>query len=172
MGLFAKIFSKASDHSQDTDAIMALAATESAGLDHNYVGTEHALCALMQTSDAKLIRIYTLFGIRIESVRDSVAEFVGGSSHNATEALRPKTPRLKRVLQLAKQYRKSDPKITPPQSLLLGILQEGNGVAIRALSLLSVNLARLRQELEAAKQSTDPTLASRTSPAWQEPRLP
>jgi hypothetical protein len=60
-------------------------------------------------------------------------------------------------LKLARENRRSDKNRTMPQSLLLGILQEGNGVAIRALSLLSVNLVRMRQELEVANESTAPT---------------
>jgi ATP-dependent Clp protease ATP-binding subunit ClpC len=157
MSLFENFFSKASETSNDLDVIMAVSATEAARFGHNYVGTEHLLCALVQTSDAKLIGIYALFGLRIANVRDSVVDFVGEGSHHAIEALRPKTPRLRSVLQLAKENRKSDKNCTLPQSLLLGILQEGKGVAIRALSLLSVNLVRLGQELEAANQSTDPT---------------
>jgi ATP-dependent Clp protease ATP-binding subunit ClpC len=157
MGLFEKIFSRASDTSEELDLILAAAATESAGFGHNYVGTEHVLCALILTSDPKLVCIYTLFGLRVTSVRDSVVDFVGEGSHRAIETLRPKTPRLRHVLKLARENRRSDKNRTMPQSLLLGILQEGNGVAIRALSLLSVNLVRMRQELEVANESTAPT---------------
>jgi ATP-dependent Clp protease ATP-binding subunit ClpC len=170
MGLFAKIFSRTSYPLQDIEAIVAVAAAESAGFGHNYIGTEHVLCALIQTSDTELIRINALFGLRIDYVRDSVRDVVGRGLDLESKKLRPRTPRLRRVLQLAIENGRSRKNFTLPRSLFLGILQDGNGVAIRALSMLSVNLTRLRQELEAANNSTDPTFSSRTPGAGHQPR--
>jgi ATP-dependent Clp protease ATP-binding subunit ClpC len=172
MGLFAKVFSKTSHPSQDIESIVSVAAVESAGFCHNYIGTEHLLCALVQTSDTELIRINALFGLRIDYVRDSVRDVVGRGLDLESKKLRPKTPRLLRVLQLSGEISRSCKNLTPPQSLLLGILQDGGGVAIRALSLLGVNLARLRQELEAANNSADPTFLSGTPGAGRQPRHP
>ena len=170
MGLFAKIFTRTSYPLRDIEAIVAVAATESAGFCHNYIGTEHVLCALIQTSDTELIRINTLFGLRIDYVRDSVRDVVGRGLDLESKKLRPRTPRLRRVLQLAEKIGRSSKNFTPPQLLFLGILQDGGGVAIRALTLLSVNLTRLRQELEVANNSTDPTLASSTPDAGHQSR--
>ena len=165
MGLLARILSKASEPSPELDAIVAVAATESAGFGHNYIGTEHVLCALVQTSDAGLIRIFRLFGLRLANLRESVLSVAKGGPHHASGVVRPRTPRLRHILQLASDNLRAGKRLTPSQSLLLGILQEGNGVAIRALSSLSVNLARMRQELETANQLPDPTSPPVTPPA-------
>ena len=70
--------------------------------------------------------------------------------------LRPQTPRLKRVVELSNMLsRSSGNSVTLPQSLLLGILLEGNGVAVRALTSMSLNLARLRAEIEAPNHVPD-----------------
>ena len=79
--------------------------------------------------------------------------------------LRPQTPRLKRVVELSISSRSSGNSVTLPQSLLLGILLEGNGVAVRALTSMSLNLARLRAEIEAPNHVPDPTSPSVTPPA-------
>jgi ATP-dependent Clp protease ATP-binding subunit ClpA len=152
MGLISKFFSPAAKLAPDFAPILAVAAVESAGFGHNYIGTEHVLCALIRAHDTTLDRIFAQFGLQLGNVRESVLYVARAGSRYALEISRPQTPRLNRILQSSRANGATGKNVTAPQLLLLGIVHEGNGVAIRALRSLSVNLERLRQELEAPNQ--------------------
>src|SRR5882724_8297616 len=55
--------------SATADRVLAIARFESRNLGHNFVGTEHVLCALARLPDSRLRQLFAQRGSTIENVR-------------------------------------------------------------------------------------------------------
>jgi hypothetical protein len=110
--------------------------------------------------------------MEIERIRNGVISVDSVGISGRVVKFRPMTPRLKSILKIAASERSRLKHLTVSQSLLLGIVIEGGGVAPRVLKKLNYNLEAMKRELEAPNQSPGPVLSSGTSPAGQEPRHP
>lgn len=129
--------------------IMDIACFESRNLGHNFIGSEHILCALVRLPDSRLRRLFAERDADIENVRDGVVSVDTLGPHQHSHKLRPLTPRLKRILPIAKSEAARLRHLTVPQSLLLGIIIEGHGVAVSVLRSLKFDIGEIRQYLEA-----------------------
>src|SRR5512133_2031149 len=129
--------------------VMSVACFESRNLGHNFIGSEHVLCALVRFSDRKLRQLFEQRDASIERVRSGVVSEDTLGPHQHSGKFRPMTPRLRRILPIAESARARLQHLTVPQSLLLGVLVEGQGVATRVLRSLKYDLGQLRRDLEA-----------------------
>lgn len=86
-------------------------------------------------------------GVSLRDARVEVEQIIGrGTGFVAVEI--PFTPRAKRVLNLArKQAGELGHNYIGTEHLLLALLNEGEGVGIRVLENLAVNLNKLREQL-------------------------
>jgi len=152
--------------------IVSIAGAESMRLGHNYIGSEHLLCALARLPNSPLGFHSTLHDTEIERIRNGVISVDSVGMSGRIVKIRPITPRLKSILKIAASERSRLKHLTVSQSLLLGIVIEGGGVAPRVLKKLNYDLEAMKRVLEAPNQSPEPVLSSGTSPAGQEPRRP
>ena len=80
--------------------VLVLAQEEARLLGHNFIGTEHILLGLIDERDGVAARALSSLGIRVEAVREGVAESIHPAGSSATGSP-PFTPRAKKVLELS-----------------------------------------------------------------------
>jgi len=132
----------------DETAVRAVmfATEQSRRLGHNFVGTEQLLLGIVGVPG---IASGTLaaFGIYVKNLREEVIRIIGkGTGYVSPEV--PFTPRANRMFELASQEAESlGSEDIKSEHLLLGLILEGEGVAVRALENLAVDLAELKTVL-------------------------
>ena len=120
-------------------------------LRHPYVGTEHLLLSILGSSN-EVISLFLEYGISYDSFLEQLMETVGQAS--SYQELNLYTPMLKRVLEIANMNALENNKgVVTPTYLVLALLEEGEGIAIRILLSMGVSLDELYFEL---KQSIAP----------------
>jgi ATP-dependent Clp protease ATP-binding subunit ClpC len=116
--------------------VVVFAQEEARGLNHGYIGSEHLLLGLLREKG----RAATTLGahrVTAESVRAWVVENVGRGSDEPPAGQLPLTPRLKRILELSLEDAGAlDHHAIGTQHLLIALLHEGQGAAVRALEAL------------------------------------
>ncbi|HEX9062539.1 MAG TPA: Clp protease N-terminal domain-containing protein, partial [Clostridia bacterium] len=122
--------------------------TESAmQLGHNYVGTEHLLIGLVREGTGVAARVLQAQGVTEEKVLKEIDELIGRGEESGQQPL-GFTPRTKRVFELSlKEARKMGQNYVGTEHLLLGIMKEGESVAVRILMDLGVDAQKLLSEL-------------------------
>jgi ATP-dependent Clp protease ATP-binding subunit ClpC len=66
--------------------VVELALEEATTLNHNYIGTEHLLLALLREQEGIAAHVLRSLGVKLEDVREEVIEFLGGPSEQEEEA--------------------------------------------------------------------------------------
>src|SRR4029450_6825733 len=128
--------------------VLALARKEADRFNHNYVGTEHLLLALIKLGQRVAVHVLEKPGLDLETVRMEVEKQVGTGSDQQMMGNIPYTPRVKKVLALAgKEARALNHSYVGTEHILLGLLREGEGVAARVLKSLEVDIERTRNEI-------------------------
>jgi len=133
------------------DPILALANRESARFGHNYIGTEHVLSALLELKEPRIDALFSRCVVSGDTMRDAVRTIVSVGPHIDVTKHRLVSPRLKQVLTIAESERERIAHLTVAESILLALISEGSGVAIRALKSLDLDLARIQEELSSVK---------------------
>ncbi len=116
-------------------------------LGHNYVGTEHLLLGLVKEGTGVAARVLQTQGITEDKVLRHIEELIGRGAESQEQPL-GFTPRTKRVLELSfKEARRMGHNYIGTEHLLLGIMKEGESVAVRILMDLNVDPQKLLNEL-------------------------
>src|SRR6516165_6028106 len=128
--------------------VLALARKEADRFNHNYVGTEHLLLGLIKLGQGVAVNVLQKMGLDLETVRMEVEKQVGTGPDQKMIGNIPYTPRVKKVLDLAKREAKNlNHTYIGTEHILLGLLREGDGVAARILRNLDVDIEQTRQEI-------------------------
>jgi ATP-dependent Clp protease ATP-binding subunit ClpC len=141
--------------------VVSLAQDEARGLKHNYIGTEHILLGLLREEEGLAARVLASLDITVEQVRGEVARIVGPGDEVTTGQV-PFTPRTKKVLELALREALSlgDNHIGP-EHILLGLVREGDGVAVRILLDFGADGDKIRDDVIRAVSGHRPLAAAR-----------
>jgi ATP-dependent Clp protease ATP-binding subunit ClpC len=127
--------------------VVVLAQDEARVLKHDYIGTEHLLLGLLREEEGLAARVLKSFRITVEDVRAQVARTVGQGDEVTTGQI-PFTPRSKRILELSLREAISlSHNYIGTEHILLGLLREGEGVAVETLVGLGAGTAEVRDEL-------------------------
>jgi len=141
--------------------VLALARKEADRFNHNYIGTEHVLLGLIKLGQGVAVSVLQRMGLDLESVRMEVEKEVGTGPDTKSLTNIPYTPRVKKVLALAnKEAKQLNHSYVGTEHILLGLLREGEGMAARVLTSLSVDLQTTRNEVLA---EIDPNFAAEES---------
>jgi hypothetical protein len=125
--------------------VVALAQEEARVLNHNYIGTEHLLLGLIHEGDGIAARALESLGVTLQSARQQAEEIVGRGKHKPSGHV-PFTPRAKKVLELSlREALHLGDNYIGTEHILLGVLREGDGVAVQMLVRLHVDLRQVRQ---------------------------
>jgi ATP-dependent Clp protease ATP-binding subunit ClpC len=127
--------------------VLVLAQEEARLFNHGFIGTEHILLGLIRERDGVAAQALSELGITLEAVRTKVEEVVGLPS-SPSPGSPPFTPRAKKVLDLSlRQALQLGHSYIGTEHLLLGVVQEGEGVGARVLVSQGADLARVRQRV-------------------------
>ena len=145
---------------------------EARELNHNYIGTEHILLALLRRpdglpnqEDGVAPAILEEFGMSREGVREEVIDKVGIGKGKAKTGHIPFTPRAKKVLELAlREALQLHHNYIGTEHLLLGLIREDEGVAVQIMREHADLLALRAAVLDAvpAGDGDEGTLAAAT----------
>src|ERR1700676_482628 len=136
---------------QSRYAIVA-AQEEARSLDHAYIGSEHLLLGLLREDQGASAQALTSAGITLEAVRGDVEELVGRGERPPGGHI-PFTPPAKKCLELSlREALQLGHRYIGTGHLLLGLISQGDCVAVKVLGRLGADLGQLRtrviQELE------------------------
>jgi ATP-dependent Clp protease ATP-binding subunit ClpC len=128
--------------------VVVLAQEEARVLNHDYVGTEHILVALIRESGGVAAQALQSLGITEETARQQAGEVAGPARTGPQRGHLPLTPRAKKTLQLSmREAIALGHAYIGTEHLLLGLLREDDGAAIRVLNGLGVDPDRVRQQV-------------------------
>jgi hypothetical protein len=127
--------------------VVVLAQEEARMLNHDYVGTEHVLLALIREGEGVAAKALASLGISLEAVRQQVEEIIGRGPQAPSGQI-PFTPRVKKVLELSlREAHQLGHNYIGTEHILLGLIREGEGVAAQVLVRLGADLNRVRQQV-------------------------
>jgi ATP-dependent Clp protease ATP-binding subunit ClpC len=130
--------------------VVVLAQEEARLLGHSYIGTEHLLLGLLHENEGVAAKVLDSMAVTLEKARELVEEIIGKGGSSPFGHI-PFTPRAKKVLELA--LREALPlghNYIGTEHLLLGIVREGEGVAMQVLTSLGVTVGQVRDAVSAA----------------------
>ncbi len=126
--------------------ILTMAQEEAKRLNHNYIGTEHLLLGLIREENGVAVRVLRELKVEPKRVRDVVERTVGRGQRPTFGKL-SLTPRTKRVIELAvDEARLMGHHYIGTEHLLLGLVREGDGVAVNVLKGLGISLDKVRRQ--------------------------
>lgn len=121
--------------------VLLLAKEEARRFNHDYIGTEHILLALITEREGVAAVVLQNLGINLEVVKQETEKLMHPEGQiPVTSGDLPFTPRAKKVLELsAEEARNMGHNYIGTEHLLLGMLKEKEGVASQILMGLGVD---------------------------------
>ena len=127
--------------------VVVLAQDEARLLNHNYIGTEHILLGLIHENEGVGAKALEALGVTLDAVREQVRDIIGEGNQTPSGHI-PFTPRAEKVLERSlREARQLGHAYTGAGHILLGLLREGEGTAVKVLSRLKAEPAAVRQEV-------------------------
>lgn len=127
--------------------VMQYAREESARLGHNYIGTEHLLLGIIKEGKGKAVTVLTNLGLNLETVKQSVEDYVATSGGTMTIGEVPFTPRAKQILEVAaNEAKEMKTQFVDVEHLLLALLKDKEGVAAQILAAFGVDYKSAMEE--------------------------
>jgi ATP-dependent Clp protease ATP-binding subunit ClpC len=127
---------------------IVLAQEEAQRLGQAYVGTEHMLLGLLREGGSVAAKLLEAKGVTVERTRQNVEMMMGRAAGRVVHNEMVFTPRAKRSMELAaEEAKKLNQDYIGTEHLLLGIIQEGEGVGARVLTGFGVKAGDLRESV-------------------------
>ncbi len=161
---------------------VVMAQEEAREMNHNYIGTEHILLALLRRPDdlpnqvdGGASGILAEFGMTLEGVRQEVLDKVGAGAGKRQSGHIPFTPRAKKVLELSlREAVQLHHNYIGTEHILLGMIRESKGVAAQIMrehgDLLAIR-ATVLDRVPAGDEEDKDGLASTTAALFRRVRL-
>ena len=126
--------------------VIMLSQEEARRMGHNFVGTEQLFLGLIGQRIGLGAKALRSLGVTLKKARKEIENYIGrGTGFVASEI--PFTPRAKRVLEMAVQEGKDiGQNYVGTEHILLALLSEEDGVAIRTIEKLGVDIAQLKSK--------------------------
>lgn len=116
-------------------------------LGHNYIGTEHLLYGLAKEGTGVASKVIEMQDVTPEQIKEEIEVLIGVGSEIDVETV-GFTPRTKRVIENAfREARKLGTEYIGTEHLLIGIMREGDSIAVRVMMNLNINPQRLYTEI-------------------------
>jgi len=115
-------------------------------LGHNYIGTEHILYGLVKEGSGVASKVLENQGVTENEVINKIEELIGTEEKlNSSLGF---TPRTKRVIENSYiEAKKVGYNYIGTEHLLIGIIREGDSIAVRILLDLNVNIPKIYNEI-------------------------
>jgi ATP-dependent Clp protease ATP-binding subunit ClpA len=132
--------------SESSRQALSLAQEEARGFGHDRIGTEHILLGVLREGVSAGAQTLSRMGVTPELVRVEVRRLVG-PGHEVAPGTIALTAGAKQALELApREARSLGRDLVGTEHLLLGLLEEDEGVAAIILTQLGVDLGAIRAE--------------------------
>ena len=131
------------NYSLEVKRIFKDAEKKAMDLNHPYIGTEHLLLSLINNDD-KIKKILLKYDLTYDEFLDELLLAVGTNENKKCTCIY--TPLLKRVIKTADEISKN--KMMEPMHLLEAILEEGEGIAIRVIISMGIDIDKLYDEIK------------------------
>ena len=129
---------------------LTLAQEAAASFGHSYIGSEHLLLGLLREGGGPAAKALAAAGVTDEALVKQIEELSGRGTPDAA-APQGMTPRTKRIVELSVQSaNEMGTGYVGTEHLLLGILREGQNVALTALANLKITPEILVRKLNEA----------------------
>jgi ATP-dependent Clp protease ATP-binding subunit ClpC len=149
--------------------VVVIAQEEARALTHDRIGTEHLLLGLCLEEEGLAARALGSVGVTADGVREQVARIVGTGEPAPTGQI-PFTPRAKKVLELSlREALGLSHNYIGTEHVLLGLVREGDGVAIQILADLGAEAQSVREATLAmlADEAPPPRRLGRRQRGWE-----
>jgi len=126
--------------------VIMLSQEEARRMGHNFVGTEQLFLGVVGQRQGLGAKALRSLNVTLKKARKEVENYIGrGTGFVASEI--PFTPRAKRVLEMAVQEGKDiGQNYVGTEHILLALIAEEDGVAIRTIEKLGVDITQLRNK--------------------------
>jgi hypothetical protein len=126
--------------------VMQLANQEAQRFNHEYIGTEHILLGLIKEGSGVASFVLKNFGLTIQEIRTECEKLIQPGPEMVTMGKLPQTPRAKKVIEYALMaaYDLGNHYVGT-EHILLGLLQDTEGVAGQVLLSLGLKLDNVRK---------------------------
>jgi len=127
--------------------VLRLAQEEARALNHPAIGTEHILLGILRDGESVATRALTNLGVDFKAVLEEVRKALRPGEINPGHEI-GLTPRAKRVLELANEEAcRQGVNYVGTEHILLGLLEEGEGLAAQVLNGLGLSPDKIRQQI-------------------------
>ena len=146
--------------------VLALSQEEARLFQHNFIGTEHLLLALVREGEGVAAKVMKNLGVvDLEQVRGLIGTFVKPGEKQVDGEV-GMTNRAKKVIELAvDEARRLNHHYIGTEHLLLGLIREGQGIAAKVLAKLNVDLEQARTEVVQVLAKVDAVWTEQEPPA-------
>ena len=128
--------------------ILFLAREEARRMQHDYVGTEHILLAIIREGEGVATAVLLNLGITTEPLKRRVEDMVPPGGGSLMMGDLPYNASARRAMEFAvEEARNLQHNYVGTEHLLLGLLDEPDGIANRALNFFGVDNDRVRSEI-------------------------
>jgi ATP-dependent Clp protease ATP-binding subunit ClpC len=147
---------------------VVFAQEEARQLNHDHVGTEHVLAGLLREDRGAAAQVLEASGVTLDAVRERI-EALAGHGQAPPRGHIPFTPRAKKGFELALREAVRLGRNIGTGHLLLGLIGQGDCLAVQVLGALGVDLEAFRARVVAETESRpegleySPSLRVRTS---------
>jgi ATP-dependent Clp protease ATP-binding subunit ClpC len=146
--------------------VVVLAQEESRLLGHNYIGTEHLLLGLLAEQEGIAARALESLNVTLTAAREQVIEIIGPGQQQQHGHI-PFTPRAKKILELSlREALTTGSEVIDTQHLLLGLIDEGDGVGAQILQRLGATTQAVREAVTTLADS-EPAAEATEAPGSQ-----
>lgn len=133
-----------SKFNEETRKILLESKNESDKLKHRYIGSEHLVLAMLKSTN-NVNKILTKHGLTYESFKKEIIKTIGIGDEVSEWFLY--TPLFKKIIESAMIECREKNIDVSSEALLFALLDEGEGVAIRIMAALDINVDELYNEL-------------------------
>ena len=131
---------------------VVFAQEEARQLNHDHVGTEHVLAGLLREDRGAAAQVLEASGVTLDAVRERI-EALAGHGQAPPRGHIPFTPRAKKGFELALREAVRLGRNIGTGHLLLGLIGQGDCVAVQVLGALGVDLQAFRARVVAETES-------------------
>ena len=119
--------------------------SEMVNLRHPYIGSEHLFLSILKCGNKDIVEKLEKFGLTYKAFKTELINIVGLGKESNDFYLY--TPLLRNVLQVASDNAIDKGKeYVEVSDLLLSLLEEGDGIAIRIMMGMNINVSKVYEE--------------------------